>query len=76
MRKRNTQLFILSTFLVASLLSAVYLTNVSTNSGIADAPAVFQFEETPVESTESYLPDVAVVQALLGTAKRFFAIQE
>ena len=76
MKKRNTQLFILSTFLVASLLSAVYLSKVSTNPAIGETPTVFQFEETPVESTESYLPDVAVVQALLGTAKRFFAIQE
>lgn len=73
MKKRSTQLFILIAFVVASMFSVAYL---ATASSMIEAPTVFQYEEVAQEESKaSSMPDVAIVQALLGTAQRFFGIQ-
>ncbi len=75
MKKRSTQLFVLAAFLIASMFSVAYLATAS--SSMIEAPTVFQYEEIEQEEKKaSYLPDVAVVQALLGTAQRFFGTHE
>ncbi len=71
--KRITHIFILAAFLLASMFSVVYLSKVSTEMNLLETSTVLEVEEA---TPQSYLPDVAVVEAIFGAAQRFFGVQE
>lgn len=72
MKRKNTQLFVFTVLLAASIISVAYLSKASVTADMVNTEMSFDYEE----EVEFNSPDVTVVQLLFDAAKQFFVIKD